>query len=363
MRPPFAMRGEYAVGTMELTIEDDERPLTVTIWYPADAEAGSEPDVAYGVAPLLTLPGAAYRDAAPFVDDAPYPLIVYSHGSNGARVVSTFLTEHLASRGFVVIAADHPGNDIQARIADDADLIGAFALRPDDVLRKLDYADNVLNADGGFLAGLIDMENVGVVGHSFGGWTALTVAGGRTDLDLLDAYCADADEEDNVCFIQQIADDLAAARGLDAVPESPWPAQADERIDAVVALAPWNGAVLNLAEVVAPVMIIVGGSDSVTIPERDAFTFYDNLPGERALMTLEYGDHYLFVDECSILFETFSLQYACTDPVWDMARAHDLTNHAATAFFMAKLMGDGDAAAALDSDEMNFQGVTYEKAE
>ena len=42
----------------------------------------------------------------------PHPLIVFSHGNSGFRRQSTFLTTHLASRGFVVAAPDHTGNTL-----------------------------------------------------------------------------------------------------------------------------------------------------------------------------------------------------------------------------------------------------------
>jgi hypothetical protein len=50
----------------------------------------------------------------------------------------------------------------------------------------------------------------------------------------------------------------------------------------------------------------------------------------------------------------------CSDPVWDMDRAHDLINHFTTAFLLAELKQDADAAAALAPDGVNFIGVTYE---
>ena len=44
------------------------------------------------------------------------------------------------------------------------------------------------------------------------------------------------------------------------------------------------------------------------------------------------------------------LFWGCSDPVWDMDRAHDLINHFATAFFLATLKDDAEAAAALAPD-------------
>jgi len=359
--PPYAIDGDYAVGTAELTIEDEERPLTATVWYPADATPGEEPVVSYPLTRLIRVGGEAYRDAAPLAEGAPYPLIVFSHGSDASRVLYLTLMEHLASRGFVVIAADHPGNNVETRLANGSNYATSYALRPDDVLRQIDYAADVLNAEGGLLEGLIDTEQVGVMGHSFGGWTALSVAGGRVDFSGLQAHCDTVEGDDNTCFVLDLESEIAAARGYDQAPGSPWEATTDERIQAVVALAPWNGPVLELSEATVPTLIVVGSQDQVTIPERDAYDIYERLPRERGLMVLENAGHYAFVDQCSDIFVQFDLQYACTDPVWDMARVHDLTNHATTAFFLSTLSGDADAAAVLETVGEDFVGVTYQQ--
>lgn len=49
----------------------------------------------------------------------------------------------------------------------------------------------------------------------------------------------------------------------------------------------------------------------------------------------------------------------CSDAVWDMARAHDLINHFTTAFLLAELKGDAEAAA-LAPEKITFPGITYE---
>ena len=57
----------------------------------------------------VTYRTATYRDVA----RAPgtFPLVVYSHGSSSTRVDDFHLLTHLASHGFVVVSAEHPGND------------------------------------------------------------------------------------------------------------------------------------------------------------------------------------------------------------------------------------------------------------
>jgi hypothetical protein len=50
----------------------------------------------------------------------------------------------------------------------------------------------------------------------------------------------------------------------------------------------------------------------------------------------------------------------CSDSVWDMDRVHDLTNHFVTAFLLAELKGDAEAAKALAPENVSFTGVKYE---
>ena len=92
---PFA-RGALGVGVRTAQLVDRQRanrPLPMEVWYPADA-----PHVLQ----------AAVRDAA--VLAGRYPLILFSHTSNGHRRQSTFLCTHLASHGYVVAGVDHTGN-------------------------------------------------------------------------------------------------------------------------------------------------------------------------------------------------------------------------------------------------------------
>ena len=135
-----------------------QRTLATEIWYPADAPARA-PETRD--APLLAAAGAA-------------PLVLFVHGSSGYSRQSTFLTQALASRGFVVAAADfpltvltQPGGESDWHVEDQlgdlaflADRLFAASADPNDSLH------GALDAALGY----------GVVGHSTGGAVALLAA-------------------------------------------------------------------------------------------------------------------------------------------------------------------------------------------
>jgi dienelactone hydrolase len=147
---PFGA-GTYAVGERGFEARDAarDRLFPCMIWYP-------DP------------PGEAER-----------PLIVFSHFSGGSRTASSFLCRHLASHGYVVAAMDHsevvapelaarPGEPSEERIAR---VEATIASRVPDVRFLIGH----LLGGSGRAAGCppIDGARIGLVGHSFGGWTAL----------------------------------------------------------------------------------------------------------------------------------------------------------------------------------------------
>ncbi len=374
--PPYAVHGLYAVGVGNFEIEataEDERPLTVTVWYPALNPQGAEESVTYemgfpaGETPNVSIFGHAIENAAPAVDGAPYPLIVHTHGHWSFRQESAYLDEHLASMGFIVISADHEDNW--------STLFGPKAWqsefrRPNEVTREIDYAEK-LGADGGPLAGIVDTGRVGVFGWSYGGETALVAGGARLDLGKLRAWCeenaVDGEFPDTDCVdILDHEAELAALAGLDETPQELWPDWSDERVDAVIGLAPWVGSLseASLQTLKVPTLLMIGSSDTAAGPIYRPFQPYQKIAAERkAEVVFENAEHLLFFSACKDVPEVvdLGLEVFCTDPVWDMERGHDLINHFATAFLLAELKDDTDAATALAPENVAFTGVQYQE--
>jgi len=191
----FAARGPHPVGVQTLEILSPNDPLTkpgdaprrlpCEIWYPAStlesssADCGANATLQTEASHPLGLPHRAHLDLPPL--ETPGPLIGFSHGNSGLRQQSTFLMTHLASWGFVVIAPDHVGNTFSEMLALDSEdarreaHLRARAQRPHDLAAALSRMTDPASGESKLLT--VDPCAIGVMGHSYGGWTALKLAG------------------------------------------------------------------------------------------------------------------------------------------------------------------------------------------
>lgn len=363
--PTYGIRGEYPVGTIDMMIEDEERPLPVTIWYPAlnlDGlpEVHNYPVMYPPVLPPLEVFGAALFEAEPDAENGPYPLVIFSHGFTTFRTQNSFFAEHLASWGFVVMAPDHIDMTVDNFGKDPATFYPMYYNTPQDVSRTIDFAESI-NADG-MMAGMIDMEHIAAAGHSSGGFTALQAVGGQLDLAGLLELCEEREGASFDCpHAVPEAEALAALYGLDGVPDDLLPAIGDDRIDAIIPLAPdqiFFGET-GLNNVTVPTLYMVGNQDEY-IPFDEFETGFSSLGSEIAYMVeFDYGGHGMFQDTCERYpaLVSFGLYSLCGEVVWDKLRAHDITNHYATSFLLWQLTDDEAAAATFGDTPETFPGV------
>jgi dienelactone hydrolase len=244
---PF-VRGRFAVGVRSIHALDRarDRRFPCELWYPATGpHAGQD----------------AIRDAT--AQPGIWPLVAFSHRSGGNRRSATFLATHLSSHGYVVAAMDHSdvvARELQPREGESAQqraarVEGWIANRVPDISFLLDH---LLAGTPRDLEVTPDPGRIGIVGHSFGGWTALAA-----------------------------------------------PA-ADRRLGSVVALAPGGSATRRPGIIPAtltfdwgravPTLYLVAELDTA-LPLEGMYELYERTPPPRQLVILRRADHLHFVDD------------------------------------------------------------------
>jgi dienelactone hydrolase len=273
---PF-VRGEFPVGVRTVHAIDAarDRRFPCEIWYPAVAQLGSRDDV-------FTVPPSNESRSQPAVRDAAayagkYPLIVFSHHSGGHRRSATFLCTHLSSHGYVVAALDHSevvAPELSRKDGETAEQRTAradawIASRVPDIRFLLDH---LLGSQDN-----LDPPQIGIVGHSFGGWTAL------------------------------------------AAPE------ADPRIRAVVALAPGGASNPKPGIIRAtltfswgrdvPTLYLVAEND-VPLPLDGMYELFERTRATKQMFILKRADHLHFIDNVEQMHETLRAMPAIGEAAW-----------------------------------------------
>jgi pimeloyl-ACP methyl ester carboxylesterase len=161
-------------------------------------------------------------------------------------------------------------------------------------------------------------------------------------------------------------EEIAAMLGLAAAPESLWPPLYDPRVDAIIPMSPdgdtWGADYEGVATVNVPTLLMAASHDSLIKPENAEEMIYEHLGAvEKTLVVFENADHLIFFGNCQDApwLHEF-MDWACSDPVWDRDRGHDLVNHFVTAFLLAELKDDAEAANALTPENATFLGIRYE---
>ena len=277
--------GPYPVGVTTMLFVDHGRTDAVTggprslpteIWYPATDETrdlpknhlldffgkGKYPEVAMLlklafnadlVALDKTFRNYGVRDAR--VREGVFPLVLFSHGNGGLRSQGVFWCEHMASHGYIVVAPDHVGNCLVTVV--DGKLIPfndneggrgqSSQDRPKDLSFLIDVMDRLNKGGDSRFFGKVDLEHIGVAGHSFGGFT------------------------------------------------STWMADTDPRVDAI---APMAGVGRTRVRYDCPAMIVLATEDDTLGLEGNERVrkYYEESKGPRYFVEFLNGGHYSFTE-------------------------------------------------------------------
>jgi predicted dienelactone hydrolase len=199
-------------------------------------------------------------------DRTSIPVIVFSHGLSSRPEDYEEALRHLATHGFLVAAPQHPGSDkiwlkeMLQGLHRNIYHLNEFIDRPKDISFVIDELSRRNQPE---FKGRLDLNKVGIAGHSFGGYTALAVAGATIDFDNLKQECERDYGALDVALLLQC--------GALALPRAPYVLR-DQRVQAAFAANPVNRAIFGpkgLANIAIPVAIASGSYDPAAPPAME----------------------------------------------------------------------------------------------
>jgi predicted dienelactone hydrolase len=241
-------RGPFATGELaDLVVHDGkrERDIHVRVFYPRS-------------------PG-------------PFPVIVFSHGAGGSKNCCEALTEHWASYGYVVLQPTHEDSITEQRSQEERLALPARETleRPELWESRLRDISAVLDALPEMerriaeITGLLNLERIGVAGHSMGSFAAEAVGG-----------------------------------ALVRLPGNPAKSFADGRVKAVLCLSPQGPGQFGLSQnsfekLALPYMGITGSLDSqgAATPAWHKVPFDKSAPGDKYHLLIKGATHMSFISD------------------------------------------------------------------
>ncbi len=350
--PELSSRGKYKVGvrTLEFINKSQvdvlkskdgvdplyDRKLTVEVWYPATLTENEKELVTYDqvmgqlndpTRPIIpfTFSGRASRDASPKTTDGAFPLIIISHGYTGSRLIFTYLTENLASKGYVVVSIDH----MESTFKDAEGFPSTLLNRAKDDLFVLNKIAELGKPNSkNFLSSLVDANNTALIGYSMGGYGALNVAG--------------AGYSKNAATIFSNFSGGSKSIEVRMMGHPSFIKSYDSRIKAVVAFAPWGMErgiwdAEGLQGLKVPTFFVAGSQDDISGYEKGTKAIYMGaVNADRYLLTYQNARHNVAANppppESLTPGLHFDEYYRYADPVWSEERINNINQHFVTAF-------------------------------
>jgi predicted dienelactone hydrolase len=305
----LAHAGSVGFETASAPVPGD-KPLAVTIWYPADAPERPTP---LGLYSQSVAPGAA-------VSGRGHPLVVISHGTGGSNADHYDTARALAAAGFVVAAPTHTGDTLGDRSRS-----MRITERPAELSRVIDFMTRDWRGHDA-----VDAGRIGAFGFSSGGFTVLGAIGGEPDMAGLARHCAEHPHFYDCALQRQFG-------GPAAAPAAPLPVAHDPRIKAAVAAAPALGfafAPSGLAKVNIPVQLWRAEWDTVLPQPYYAEVVHGLLPKAEYHVVLA-AEHFDFMGPCSAALAK-AAPSICVDNI-DRAAFHVRFNADVVRFFRKTL--------------------------
>ncbi len=352
--PELARLGQAEVGFRSLTLINRAQPdveataqatgavplrdriLVVDLWYPAHVRKGGKRAIYRASLPSepprpgisFTQAGLAMAGAKPAGQG--HPLVIVSHGYSNSPAVMTWLTENLASKGYVVAAIHH--NDPNPYVVSASVRAAPNFQRPRDIAFVAAQLRSTLGAQ-------IDPNKLALIGYSQGGYGVLTAGGASLDPAHSDIGLVAGG------WLKTLARGGTGSRDI-VVPG----------VKAIIALAPGGGGErsmwgqVGLSGIAAPLLLIQGDADPVVDYKTGALAvFAGAVHSDRYLLTYKQAGHSIALNPVpdEMRGSLWDIDWF-EDPVWRQDRINAINLHFITAFLALHLRGETAEAAYLN---------------
>ncbi|MEP0521919.1 MAG: prolyl oligopeptidase family serine peptidase [Hyphomicrobiales bacterium] len=295
------------VGIAELTIPapHHNQDLQVAVMFPATVGKSvmfAENAVFYGTLVLEKAEPTPGR----------HPVVLLSHGWGGNYTRMAWLSAGLASKGAIVVAVNHPNSTTF-----DINFDTAFNhwTRAQDLSTALDYV-----LQDGVFAPYIDATRISATGFSYGGWTALSLAGVKGRRDGFWEYCAAAGPGSQFC-----AELAKAGIDISAIDQDSYEASyLDPRVRRVAAIDPgltWGLTPADLRGLNSPLLLVgLGeGADRLNATDTSAMgSNFEVLVPNASVEVISPAMHFTALGVCKPAGEAILKEEnddpVCTDP-------------------------------------------------
>jgi predicted dienelactone hydrolase len=306
------------------------------VWYPTeDPTDEKEQLIGPPDSPLFTA-GRAAKDAPIAPSFNKFPLVALSHGTGGSALQMAWLGTYLASRGYIVVAVNHPGNN------------AVTGYTPQGFAEGWERARDISIAITGMLAdprfgNKIDPDRIGAAGFSYGGYTMMELAGATTDFSRIMDWC---DKAGGVCNPPEMPDLLEKFKAIQQQPDVKQSVQhsgdsyRDLRVRAVFAIAPAVATAFSpesLQKITIPVEIVAGGADKIAPPADNAQFFAANIKDAKLTILPGGVGHYTFLDVGTEAGKKLLPQLFVDNPGVDREAVHKQVAEMAADFFDQQL--------------------------
>ncbi len=218
------------------------------------------------------------------------PVVILSHGFSSERRDMLYIAQHLASHGYVVAAVEHTGSNQQYQV--DLTKLRLTNMKPQEFLERPKDISFILDRLAFFnqkeqhpLQGKLATNNAMVIGHSFGGGTALTIAGALLQVDFLKEHCPKIGTTVSLgaglqCFAQSLPEKVYQLR--------------DPRIKSAIALNPTSSIMFGktgLEKIQIPTLVLASSADRTTPALTEQIISFNKISSPKWLIGIVGATH------------------------------------------------------------------------